>query len=156
MNVGRLKHGITVLQGLIEREVNDGPEQVDMNAWGSQDRCGTIACIGGWFTLDPVFQAQGLEFEAPDDLAPHYGHRQGMEALMFFFEIDQHQVSHIFGSHNSDQLEHAIERIQNVLDGTPQELFAQIRQGQRVQQEYLIEQREGSYHGHDEYPHDHP
>jgi hypothetical protein len=114
----RLAHGIVVLQGLIDRGVNQGLDEVKMHTWGSANDCGTVACIAGWFTLDPVFQAQGLEHTHSFNMQPGYGSAEGWPALELFFGVGYQEVNHIFGSDNTNRLEDAIERIQNILDGT--------------------------------------
>lgn len=67
MNRERLEHGVKVLQELLARRVRDGDtahelegDRFNILGWGYTTSCGTSACVGGWFTLDPVFRAQGL------------------------------------------------------------------------------------------------
>jgi len=126
MNRERLEHGIKVLQGLQERRIPDGDtadeqggDRFDIATWGYDLDCGTSACVGGWFTLDPTFQAQGLSNSRETGLGlllkPQYAGLETYDALQAFFGIDTWQAWHIFESDNTNRIDHAIQRIQDVL-----------------------------------------
>lgn len=128
MNRKRLEHGVKVLQELLARRVRDGDtarekegDRFNILNWGYTTSCGTSACVAGWFTLDPVFQAQGLsnsrEMGLGVLLKPRYAGLETYRALEKFFDIDTLQAWHIFDANHTNRIDHAIERIQDVLAG---------------------------------------
>lgn len=53
MNIDRLKHLITVLAAVPDK-------QFDINNWKEEKSCGTVACALGWAGSDPRFKAEGF------------------------------------------------------------------------------------------------
>lgn len=65
-------------------------EQVDFDRWVSQfdyaSTCGTIACLGGWCTVDPYFRSLGVlaNFSgAPYMASPYYKGAWGVARRLF-------------------------------------------------------------------------
>lgn len=117
-----------MLLELIERGVkpasmiaDDGNDHFCIYSWGKKG-CGTTGCIGGWATLDPELRAQGLknyndlDLDYASDLTPVFEDDGGFTALGKFYELDTDTTNYIFGHHNNT-LEHAVERITDVLQG---------------------------------------
>lgn len=163
MRKDRLEYGIQIVRRLEASGVGDALQPDALYRLEMQCRWrelgtaisddGFIACVGGFFTLDPEFQAQGLtQYEDPDfecdAFIPRFDGAEDFEALARFFEIDPHQAGHIFGGECTSLFNHAVERIQNVLDELPNPMLRDIRLGQWRQLELLLHQagRHEDYH----------
>jgi hypothetical protein len=144
MNKERLEHAITVIEGLkaggvqpVEVDETDG-DRISMSDWGKRHTCGTVGCLGGWFTLDPSFRAEGLRNEndinpesAVEDLRPWFNGVRDYDALQEFFDLNIYEIRHIFGGYNTNSLDDGIDRIRWVLLGADVEELYMQRQKQR-------------------------
>lgn len=118
MNRDRLNHLITVLKQI---EAEDRP--FDMWSWAHQEDehpCGTAACALGWASLDPKFNAAGLELVAefedgrlvsftsigndddPDQVFPRFQGRNGFDAGALFFDISYEESTFLFDPSSYD------------------------------------------------------
>lgn len=126
MNRDRLEHAKRVVECLRDAGVADakkeGQDVLRMGDWGHARDHSTIACLGGWFSLDPHFREQGLR-NARDttpnttSLVPCYQDRTAYSALALFFDIDNVAAHHIFAGWNTNRWDDAVERIDDVPKG---------------------------------------
>lgn len=141
MNRDRLEHGKRVLARLEAQGVSDGKPSASTNQdrllmvdWGEVHGCTTVACIAGWFTLDPDFIKQGLTstraLNQNDFLVPVYGQLVDYGALKAFFDITEAQCDHIFGGHNTNTFADAALRIDQVLANFSGTKLAELRHRQ--------------------------
>ena len=65
MNKERLKHLVTILQGV-------NPALFNLRDWVNNKECGTICCALGWAAQDPEFNKQGLKMEDSVFKYPYY------------------------------------------------------------------------------------
>ncbi len=127
LQTDRIQLAIDVLKELEQKDLkqgfhswNDGPNvnALEMSYWGSQNECGTTACIAGWLVLDPRIQKEGLKphyhrtEHGYEDLQPNYANRVSNEAIMHFFGIGYAAFDHIFGPDNPNSLSAAIEKLE--------------------------------------------
>jgi hypothetical protein len=127
----RLERAEGVVQELIDRGVSTGyipgeePDHADIfdiSGWGYRTDCDTVACLGGWMTLDPQLREMGLRNYtdlAPGacSLEPQYRGDGAILAMMEFFDLTEHEATYIFGGYNPNSLEKGLSRIQRVLRG---------------------------------------
>lgn len=119
MNIQRLQHLITILQGV-------PPDRFNLAAW----KCGTTACAVGWACLAPEFNKQGLTFRGPGpvyskpDAEPDefYTHWRAVEE---FFGLTEVQAWHLFTEHAYASIPNPVpqdvaDRITALLKGSPQ------------------------------------
>lgn len=147
MNRERLQHAIKVIEKLKDAGVQsdddtDTGDRLNLCDWGRTTNCGTVACLGGWFTLDPTFREQGLRSERdndrgpfPDGHAPLFGGRRGYDALELFFELHRIECRHIFAGWNTNSLDDGVERIRALLDGKDVHELFDLREKQRERRE---------------------
>jgi len=131
MNTQRLERAAEVVQELIDRglptefppgEEPDVTDKFNISGWGYRTSCGTVACLGGWMTLDPELRREGLRHTGdvrPGSLMlqPVFGDEIAGAALMDFFGISGDEMLYIFGGGNPNSLEKGLSRIQRVLRG---------------------------------------
>ncbi len=96
MHIERIKEAVRWL-----KQVHAEARPFDYSNWGSTEHpCGTIACAGGWLTLNPALQAQGLghckQIISKSNLIPTYAGKRGIGAIAEFFEITVPEAMHIF------------------------------------------------------------
>ncbi len=104
MHIERIKEAVRWL-----KQVHAEARPFDYTNWGSTEHpCGTVACAGGWLTLNPALQAQGLDHTTSLDyratesnLIPTYAGKTDIIALAEFFEITVQEALNIFvrGTH---------------------------------------------------------
>lgn len=155
MRNDRLEHGITITRRLEASGVGDALNPEATNLLEMQCRWrephpqfddGMMACLGWHFVLDREFQAQGLvplEHDG-DAFIPSYDGATEFEALEAFFEITPQQAGHMLGGDCTSLFDHAVVRIQNVIDQLPARLLREIQHGQTRQLKLLVEQTIGS------------
>lgn len=139
MNTKRLTRTRDMLLELKARGVTTEPDrdrhQFDIATWGTKgyEHCGTVACIGGWATLDPVLRAEGLfrvgdtSSGDPGDMTPMVEPLDSFglpvkplvayDALMDFYDLGYTTADYIFSGHNTNDLDKAVARIDRVLAG---------------------------------------
>src|SRR5262245_44492439 len=101
----RVKEGIRVM-----REVKDKGKILQMSTWGykSPDAvCGTVACMGGWFGMDPYFRRRGLKLMFYGD-----DHARLSEPTSVIFG-DEYQ--HIFYDFRISNAKDAIRKLEKIL-----------------------------------------
>lgn len=141
MNRDRLEHGKNVLARLEAQGVSDGnvststdKDRLLMVGWGGMHGRTTIACIAGWFTLDPDFIKQGLTstraLNQNDFLVPVYGQLVDYGALKALFDITEAQCDHIFGGHTTNTFADAALRLDQVLANFSGTKLAELRRRQ--------------------------
>jgi hypothetical protein len=127
----RLERAERVVQELIDRGVSTGydpgeepdvADMLDITSWGYYSDCGTVACLGGWMTLDPKLREMGLRHygdlhPGSCSLEPQYAGEGAIGAVMEFFGLDGHEATYIFGGDNPNSLDAGLSRIQRVLRG---------------------------------------
>jgi len=107
------------------RERAEARDIIHMYGWGYEEHgCRTTGCLAGWMTLDPALRAMGLYNHGdllPDReehwLLPRYGDVNGVSAMTQFLDITENAFEYVFGVHNADDWDEAIERLQELLDG---------------------------------------
>ena len=139
MNTQRLEHAKKIIarlraEGVCDTQTPIGGSVLDMGRWGITTPCGTSACLGGWFTLDPVFREQGLESDRSKkldrNLYPHFANHTGFTSLAVFFGVDQPSSKHIIHGRNTNSFTDALERIDEVLAGASIEQMLSTREVQ--------------------------
>ncbi len=100
MHIARIKEAVRWL-----KQVHAEARPFDYSTWGSTEHpCGTFACAGGWLTLNPALQAQGLGHTnilgegiiSESNLVPTYAGKIDIIALAEFFEITEREAMSIF------------------------------------------------------------
>lgn len=114
MNIDRLKHLITVLAAVPDK-------QFDIDNWKEHNSCGTVACALGWAGSDPQFKAEGLQLARPI-FTPHFQGFTGYAAGAEFFGITREQSEYLF---NPDEYESTYSEVEKV---TPADVIARIEE----------------------------
>lgn len=119
MNIERLQHLITVLEGI-------PTDNFDLSGWTQSSipddanqqeliECGTVCCAVGWACLDPKFNAEGLTWDDWKD-SPEFGSDTSWDAVELFFGIRYAVAETMFSDESY------------AVDATPQDVIERIRE----------------------------
>ena len=99
----RLIYAEAIFESVPEELVNlntYGEKKNGSLAWRSTPLCGTFACVAGWIARHPDMIDAGLGID--DYGSPSYRGFSGIEAMLVFFGISEHDAVFLFGARRTN------------------------------------------------------